>query len=116
MAVVVALVTACCVITSLPAQLLSGPRVTIQPHSGVPNFYTPGANIRVDSNLVLIPVTVTDRKSRFVTGLTRDYFRLFENQQEQTISHFSIEDAPISVGIVFDRSQSMGNKMKPARE
>ena len=39
----------------------------------------PQANIRIDSNLVLIPVTVTDPMNRFVTGLEKDSFKLFED-------------------------------------
>src|ERR1700693_3476227 len=59
------------------------------------------ANIRVDTTLVLIPVAVTDPMSRFVTGLDKENFKLFENNVEQEISQFSSEDAPLSVGIVF---------------
>jgi Ca-activated chloride channel family protein len=73
-------------------------------------------NIRVDSELVLIPVTVTDGMNRFVTGLDKDHFRLYEDKVEQTITHFAAEDAPISVGLVFDCSGSMGDKLKKSRE
>jgi len=45
------------------------------------------ANIRVDSELVLIPVTVTDGMNRFVTGLDKDHFRLYEDKVEQIITH-----------------------------
>jgi len=74
------------------------------------------ANIRVDSELVLIPVTVTDGMNRFVTGLDKDHFRLYEDKVEQIITHFAAEDAPISVGLVFDCSGSMGDKLKKSRE
>ena len=75
----------------------------------------PRANIRVDSTLVLIPVTVTDPLNRFVTGLDKENFRLFEEKQEQRIVQFSSEDAPLSVGIVFDCSGSMGSKLEKSR-
>jgi VWFA-related protein len=65
---------------------------------------------------VLIPVTVTDGMNRFVTGLDKDHFRLYEDKVEQIITHFAAEDAPISVGLVFDCSGSMGDKLKKSRE
>jgi VWFA-related protein len=74
------------------------------------------ANIHVNSDLVLIPVTVTDGMNRFVTGLDKDHFRLYEDKVEQIITHFAAEDAPISVGLVFDCSGSMGDKLKKSRE
>ena len=74
------------------------------------------ANIRVQSDLVLIPVTVTDSLNRFVTGLDKDHFKLYEDKVEQVITHFAAEDAPISVGLVFDCSGSMGDKLKKSRE
>jgi VWFA-related protein len=76
----------------------------------------PQANIRIDSNLVLIPVTVTDPMNRFVTGLEKDSFKLFEDKKEQEISQFSSEDAPLSIGVVFDCSGSMGKKLEKSRE
>jgi len=80
------------------------------PHSGVLS------NIRVDSNLVLIPVSVTDSKNHAVTGLRRESFRVFEGKAEQTLVHFAREDAPASVGIVFDSSGSMKDKLAQSRE
>src|SRR5262249_35964817 len=74
------------------------------------------ANIRLDTNLVLIPVTVTDPMNRFVTGLEKENFKLFEDKQPQEITQFSSEDAPISVGVVFDCSGSMGNKLEKSRQ
>ncbi|MGP8244102.1 MAG: VWA domain-containing protein [Bryobacteraceae bacterium] len=75
----------------------------------------PRANIRIDSTLVLIPVTVTDPMNRFVTGLEKENFRLFEDKKEQDISQFSSEDAPLSVGVIFDCSGSMGHKLEKSR-
>jgi VWFA-related protein len=73
-------------------------------------------NIRVDTILVQIPVTVMDPLNRFVTGLERDNFRVFEDKKEQTVTAFSSEDAPLSVGVVFDCSGSMGAKLQKSRE
>jgi Ca-activated chloride channel homolog len=74
------------------------------------------ANIRIDSTLVLINVTVTDPMNRFVTGLDKDFFRLFEDNNEQQVTQFSSEDAPLSVGLVFDASGSMGAKLSKSRQ
>ncbi len=74
------------------------------------------ADIRVDSTLVLINVSVTDPSSRFVTGLEKENFKLAEDKIDQEISQFSAEDAPLSVGIVFDTSGSMGDKLQKSRQ
>jgi VWFA-related protein len=76
----------------------------------------PRSNIRVDSTLVLIPVTVTDPMNRFVTGLEKENFKLTEDKQPQEITQFSSEDAPLSVGVVFDCSGSMGHKLDKSRQ
>ena len=75
----------------------------------------PRADIRVDTNLVLIPVTVTDPMNRFVTGLEKDNFKIFDEKKEQLLSQFSSEDAPLSVGVIFDCSGSMGHKLEKSR-
>ena len=76
----------------------------------------PRPDFRIESDLVLIPVRVTDSRSHAVTGLGRDSFRLFEDNQEQRISQFAYEDAAISVGILFDTSGSMMDKLPQCRE
>ena len=72
--------------------------------------------MKVDVDLVLIPATITDPMNRLVTGLERHNFELFENGQKQDIRHFSSEDAPLSLGVIFDMSGSMGNKIEKSRE
>ncbi len=71
--------------------------------------------IQVDVNVVLVTVTVTDPLNRLVTGLEKEHFRVFENKREQEVQHFSSEDVPISLGVVFDASGSMSNKMGKSR-
>lgn len=71
---------------------------------------------RADTTLVLIPVTVTDPANRFVLDLQQRDFHLFEDGTEQTITHLSGEDAPLSLGIVFDMSGSMADKMDISRQ
>ncbi len=72
--------------------------------------------IQVNVNLVLVPVSVTDPMNRLVTGLERDNFQLFDNNTGQVIKSFATEDAPISIGIVFDLSGSMQSKFVRARK
>ncbi|AXC09497.1 von Willebrand factor, type A [Acidisarcina polymorpha] len=76
----------------------------------------PNERIRVDVNLVLVPLTVTDPLNRLVTGLDKENFYLYENNGQQTIKTFSSEDAPVSIGIIFDLSGSMTNKVVRSRE
>jgi len=64
---------------------------------------------------VLVPVTVNDSKDRPITGLEKDQFRVFDNKVEQPITHFSMDDAPLAVGMVFDVSASMGRKLSRSR-
>ncbi|HZQ95320.1 MAG TPA: VWA domain-containing protein [Candidatus Sulfotelmatobacter sp.] len=72
--------------------------------------------IHTDSRLVLVPVSVTDPMQRFVTGLNRDNFEVYEGKKPQAIQHFSSEDVPVSLGIILDISGSMGDKMERVRE
>jgi Ca-activated chloride channel homolog len=81
-----------------------------------PSFDTHTRPIRKDVDLVLVPVTITDTIGRLVTGLDQSSFQVFEGKQQQEIRHFSNEDAPVSLGIIFDVSGSMKNKMERARE
>ena len=76
----------------------------------------PGSFIRTNVDLVLVPVTVTDPLNRLVTGLEKEDFQIFENNGEQNISSFACEDAPVSIGIIFDLSGSMTSKLVRARE
>ncbi len=76
----------------------------------------PGSLIRMNVDLVLIPVTVTDPMNRLVTGLEQENFQVFENNNKQKITSFASEDAPVSIGIIFDLSGSMTSKLIRARE
>jgi Ca-activated chloride channel homolog len=73
-------------------------------------------SLRVNVNLVLIPVMVTDPYKRPVQGLQKADFRLFEDGVEQEISQFFSEETPISIGIVLDASASMRKKMDESRQ
>jgi Ca-activated chloride channel homolog len=81
-----------------------------------PAFNTHTKPYKKDVELVLVPVTITDPLNRLVTGLDRDNFNLFEGKDRQEIKTFSSEDAPVSIGVVFDMSGSMSSKIERARE
>lgn len=69
-------------------------------------------SFRADTTLVLVPVTVTDPSNRYVLGLAKSNFHIFEDGVEQTITNISSEDAPLSVGLIVDVSGSMGLKLR----
>ena len=73
-------------------------------------------SVKVDVDLVLVNATVTDPSNRLVTGLEKDHFKIFEDKVEQRISQFSTEDMPVSIGLLFDVSSSMGEKIGRAKD
>ncbi len=100
-----------------------GDSISTTPHGKTAGQKTPApifeqrsGDIRVDTDLVQINVTVTDPLNRLVTGLEKEHFRLFEDKIEQTIRDFSSEEAPLSIGLVFDTSGSMGPKLQKSRQ
>lgn len=72
--------------------------------------------IKVDVEMALINVTVTDPIGRMVTGLDKEHFVLKEDNKPQVIEQFGAEEAPLSLAVVFDASGSMGYKMTKSRE
>jgi Ca-activated chloride channel homolog len=72
--------------------------------------------LKASAELVLVPVTITDPMNRLVTGLDRENFTVFEGKSQQEIKSFSSEDAPVSLGVIFDMSGSMSSKIERARE
>ncbi len=84
------------------------PGAVAAPRSNVPRLH-------VTANLVLVPMTVTDPLNRLVTGLEAPNFEIFDNNVGQVIKSFSTEDAPVTIGIVFDLSGSMNSKFARAR-
>jgi VWFA-related protein len=69
-----------------------------------------GLTIRSDVRLVLLDVSVKDRDGGFVSGLTKENFKVFENGRPQPITVFASQDTPVTVGILVDESFSMSNK------
>ena len=72
--------------------------------------------VKVDVDLVLVTATVTDRSNRFVPGLEREHFQIFEDKVEQKISQFSTEEMPVSIGLLFDVSSSMAKTLSRAKD
>src|SRR5262245_5950602 len=74
-------------------------------------------SVKLGTELVSVRVTVTDQSGRAIEGLSKDNFKVYEDKVEQPVSFFSDEDAPASVGIVFDTSNSMSaGKIMRAKE
>ena len=67
--------------------------------------------IVLNTDLVSVTVTVTDTYGRFVTGLSKDQFEVYDDKVKQVIAHFSDEDTPVSLGIVYDVSGSMKERI-----
>jgi len=121
---------ACLVLTALPVAVLAQdptnepssaklpppPKLVDATHDTPAVKIVPGKVIRTDVDLALVNVTVTDPYNRLVTGLEQDNFRVSEDGTEQEIVSFSSEDVPISIGVIFDFSGSMSNKVDKARE
>ena len=81
-----------------------------------PSLNTHVRPLKVAVDLVLVPVTITDPMNRLVTGLEKENFQLFEGSAPQEIKSFSSEDAPVSLGVIFDSSRSMSSKMDRAKD
>ena len=70
-----------------------------------------------NTDLITFTVTVTDIYGRFVSGLSKNAFTVFDNKEQQEIAHFTDDDSPVSVGVIFDVSGSMsGEKVRRARD
>ncbi len=88
--------------------LILGPSLGQDKPQGPPRF-------TVEVPTVLVRVTVTDPLNRYVVGLEKQHFQVYEDKVEQSISHFSNDKSPISVGIILDTSGSMGDNILSAR-
>lgn len=65
-----------------------------------------GDVVRIDTNLVTVPVSVLDREGRFISDLRREQFKVFENGLEQKIAYFESADKPFTVALLLDTSGS----------
>ncbi|HVX68015.1 MAG TPA: VWA domain-containing protein [Bryobacteraceae bacterium] len=111
------LIAAATVICALAAQ--SGQdqvRTAVAPRARPETRSSAPGRIRLDVRQVVIPVTVTGAFGEPLRGLPQEAFRVFEDGVEQAVSYFASEDAPVSVGVVFDASASMEHKLGRSRE
>jgi len=72
--------------------------------------------LKIDVDLTLVNATVTDSLNRYVSGLGPEHFQIWEDKLEQKIEYFSAEDVPMSLGMIFDVSGSMKDKLSTARD
>ena len=100
---------------NVPASGQEGPQIDIVPRAGLTLRPHP-SSLRAEVNMVIIPALVTDQSDRPVLDLRKDEFHLFEGDQEQKIQSLAIDEAPASIGIVFDSSGSMEDKIDNSRE
>ena len=91
------------------AQVSIPPRITPSARRASP------PNLRVNTSLVLVPVSVTDASNRPILGLDKGSFRIFDNNVEQQLTSLAFEDTPVAIAMVFDVSGSMRPKMRKAR-
>lgn len=89
----------------VPALLGQAPQTPQAPPAPLPMFES------ATTELVVLPVTVTDRHDQLISGLPRDHFTVYDNGRRQDIALFTGEDTPVTVGLVIDDSRSMGPKM-----
>jgi VWFA-related protein len=97
------------------AMLAQGPQVSIESRQKAKADDTPRPDVRIDSSLVLIPVSVSDQLGRPVAGLEKKHFRILDNKEPQSIATFSMDDGPVALGLVFDTSSSMSRNLVAAR-
>ena len=100
---------------TLPA-LVAARAGRIQKSQEVSADKAPTQTLKVDVDLVLVNATVTDSLNRYVSGLGQEHFQIWEDKLEQKITYFSSEDVAISIGVIFDVSGSMKDKIATARQ
>ena len=105
-------------VSSLFASIvMAGTVLTAQQQPQQPAQDPPSFKFRTGVELINVNATVTDQNGRFVSGLTREDFHVYDDETLQTVTHFSAERVPVSLGIVLDTSGSMdGDKIRAARE
>src|SRR5262245_18947186 len=80
--------------------------------SSAQNLDDRDSTLRVDVELVQLPVSVLDKDGLPVRGLQKDHFTVFEDKVQQYITVFKQEDIPLSIGLVIDASGSMTDKLE----
>lgn len=99
----------------IPAMMAQSP-ATGKRQTEKPQVSPQNPTLKIDVDLVLVNATVTDPQNRYVTGLDAESFQIWEDKVEQKIQYFSAEDVALSLGIIFDVSGSMKDKISTARD
>lgn len=100
-----------------PDEKKSQPAPAATPKATNPGTPVNDEQIIVNTDLINLTVTVTDQYGRYVSGLEKKAFTVFDGKEPQEITYFSDDDAPVSVGVIFDVSGSMsGDKIARARQ
>ena len=97
---------------ALALALIGSPLAPAQSALQAPSQSNDEFRLRVETDLVVLYTTVTDKNGRPVTDLTQNQFRVFDNKEEQKLKVFKREDIPVSAGIIVDNSGSMRDKRK----
>jgi Ca-activated chloride channel homolog len=95
----------------LGADSAAGPEVAVTPRKSIAIRKPSETLVRADVKVVLVPVTVTDELNRPINALSKEQFRVLEDGVEQKITSFVLEDGPVSIGLLFDSSGSMKNRI-----
>jgi len=109
-----ALLLFCTTLLPFPSAFAQSPAVG-PTHTDNSQRVEKGKSLHTETDIALVNVSVTDPYGRLVTGLEQDNFRVFEDNVEQEIVRFSSEDVPISIGVIFDMSASMADKIDKSR-
>jgi Ca-activated chloride channel family protein len=99
------------VLISLPALMLARAGRGQKTQTNSADKPSPNQTLKVDVDLTLVNATVTDPLNRYVSGLEQEHFQVWEDKIEQKIAYFSSEDVPLSLGMIFDVSGSMKDKI-----
>jgi len=97
----------------VPALMLARAGLSQKPQA---NSADKEQTLKIDVDLTLVNATVTDALNRYVSGLEQEHFQIWEDKIEQKIEYFSSEDVPTSLGMIFDVSGSMKDKISTARD
>src|SRR5881296_1858687 len=109
------LVAAAFFVIAVPALVVARAGRIQKPQEGSADKAPPTQTLKIDVDLVLVNATVTDSLNRYVSGLEANHFQVWEDKLEQKVEYFSAEDVPISIGVIFDVSGSMKDKISTAQ-
>src|SRR5713101_1365387 len=90
--------------------LLLGPALPAHPAPHT-RLQDPPSFRSASSELVVLPVVVTDKQNRYISDLERERFVVFDNGRKVPVELFTNEDAPATIGLIIDASGSMRKKL-----